>query len=77
MSIEPSVTTDSNNYIVQTHRENIEKEGHELIKKLLHTMQVYKSLNAVDKARAFYAKYSKVDDKMLDLIKKTKSLEKS
>jgi len=47
------------------NKQNFEKEGIELIKKMLHAFQVYKSLAAVDKAREFYAKYSKVDDKYL------------
>ena len=52
------------------------KEGHELIKKLLHTLQVYKSLNAVEKAKAFYQKYSKVDDKMLKFAEQAKTMDK-
>ena len=44
-------------------------EGHELIGKLLHAIQVYKSLGAVEKARALYEKYSEVP-KEYDQIKK-------
>ena len=45
-------------------------EGHELISKLLQTLQTYKSLNAVDAARDFYTKYSKVPKKMAGLVPK-------
>jgi hypothetical protein len=42
------------------NKDNFAEEGHELIGKLLNSFQVWKSLGAVDEARAFYAKYSKV-----------------
>ena len=55
----------TDDFILEVNKQNFEKEGIELIKKMLHAFQVYKSLAAVDKAREFYAKYSKVDDKYL------------
>jgi hypothetical protein len=42
-------------------------EGHELIAKLLHTFQVYKSTGAVELARKLYAKYSQVSPEFLKL----------
>jgi len=35
-------------------------EGHELVKKLLHTFQVYKSMGAAEEAKKLYAEYSEV-----------------
>ena len=39
------------------------KEGHELIGKMLHAIQVYKSLGDSERARKFYDKYSEVPQK--------------
>lgn len=63
-------------YFLTVHKENMVKEGHELVKKLLNIMQVYKSSGAVDRARKLYSDYSSVDDKYLELIKFFKSKKK-
>lgn len=52
-------------------------EGHELISKMLHTFQVYKSFGDIEAARKFYAKYSAVTEKELQLKRMLESESKS
>lgn len=54
-------------FYVDVNQTNFQKEGHELIGKLLKSFQVWKSLGAVEDAREFYAKYSKVGEKELKI----------
>lgn len=42
-------------------------EGWELLKQLLQTLQVYKSTASVERAQAFYDKYSKVTPDHLEI----------
>jgi len=45
----------------------VKTEGFELVKKLLLTLQTYKSSAAVEKAKEFYQKYSEVSPEMSQL----------
>jgi len=53
------------------NKENLMKEGKELIRKFLIILQTYKSAGAVDLATKWYAEYSQVDEfflKVRDLV---------
>lgn len=50
----------NNDFVIEVNKENLANEGHQLIGLLLHALQVYKSLGAIDKARELYQKYSSV-----------------
>jgi len=53
------------------NKENLVKEGKELIRKFLVILQTYKSAGAVELASKFYSKYSHVDEfflKVRDLV---------
>jgi len=54
-------------YTLTFHKENVPTEGFQLVKKLLLTLQTYKSSAAVEKATAFYQKYSDVSPEMSEL----------
>lgn len=56
-------------FYISVNSTNLAKEGHELIGKILSSFQVWKSLGAVDEAREFYTKYSKVTEKELAIKK--------
>lgn len=56
-------------FYININEENMNKEGHELIAKMLHTLQVYKSTGAVDRAREFYMHYSTVKPEDLEIRK--------
>jgi dipeptidyl-peptidase-3 len=63
------------NFDLKVDRDALYGEGHELVGKLLHIMQVYKSAGAVDRAKKFYDQYSQVPEQMLkvrELMKKKK-----
>lgn len=45
-------------FSIEVNKENLLKEGQALIGQLLHAMQVYKSLGAIERARELYEKYS-------------------
>ena len=53
---------DSNEFFIHLNKENLCKEGKELIRKFLIILQTYKSSGAVELATKFYAHYSKVDE---------------
>lgn len=62
-------------FYIHLNQENLVKEGKELIRKFLLTIQTYKSSGAIDIASKFYAKYSEVDEfllKVRDLVIKKK-----
>lgn len=59
----------TDDFYISVDKKNLMKEGHELIGKLLHAMQVYKSSGAVDRAKKLYAEYSKVPDEYLKMKK--------
>jgi hypothetical protein len=56
-------------FYINIDEDNMNKEGHELVKKMLHTLQVYKSTGAVDRAREFYNHYSTVKPEDLEIRK--------
>uniref|UniRef100_A0A7S3IRZ9 dipeptidyl-peptidase III n=1 Tax=Strombidium inclinatum TaxID=197538 RepID=A0A7S3IRZ9_9SPIT len=53
---------DDEDFRIHLNKENLVKEGKDLITKLLLVLQTYKSSGCIEKARAFYAKYSEVSD---------------
>lgn len=46
---------------IHLNKENLMTEGKKLISEFLVILQTYKSSGAVDRAKAFYDKYSKVE----------------
>lgn len=56
-------------FYVEVNKENYEKEGKELIGKMLTSYQVWKSLGAYDDVFAFYQKYSHVGDSEMKIKK--------
>ena len=54
-------------FYIEINKDNLLKEGHELIGKLLSSFQVWKSLGAVEEAREFYAKYSQVGEREMKI----------
>ena len=49
-------------FYIHLNKDNLMKEGKELIRKFLIILQTYKSSGAVDLATKFYAEYSYVDE---------------
>jgi hypothetical protein len=56
-------------FYLELNEDHFAEEGHQLIGKLLNSFQVWKSLGAIDEARAFYEKYSKVGPTELKIKK--------
>ena len=52
---------------IHLNKENLMAEGKELIRKFLIILQTYKSSGAVDRAKAFYDHYSKVEGQFLEM----------
>ena len=52
---------------IHLNKENLWTEGRQLITEFLIILQTYKSSGAVDRAKAFYDKYSEVKDIFLDI----------
>jgi hypothetical protein len=46
---------------IHLNKENLMKEGYELITKFLLILQTYKSSGCIERAAAFYSKYSEVN----------------
>ena len=51
---------EGNDLRINLNKENLMGEGQALIRELLLILQTYKSSGAVDRAKAFYERYSKV-----------------
>ena len=49
---------EDNEFLIHLNKENLWTEGRELIKKFLLIIQTYKSSGCIERASAFYAKYS-------------------
>ena len=45
----------SDDFYIAVDKDKVMTEGHELVGKLLHAMQVYKSSGAIDRAKKLYA----------------------
>jgi dipeptidyl-peptidase-3 len=58
---------DDNEFLIHLNKENLWTEGRELIKKFLLIIQTYKSSGCIERASAFYAKYSEVTGKFLNI----------
>ena len=54
-------------FLLNINKQYVLSEGFPLIKKLLLTLQTYKSSAAVERATAFYNKYSEVSPQMSEL----------
>ena len=52
---------------IHLNKENLMTEGKQLIREFLNILQVYKSSGAVDRAKAFYDHYSKVEGIFLQI----------
>ncbi len=52
---------------IHLNKENLVKEGYELIKKFLLILQTYKSSGCIERAAAFYNKYSEVNGIFLQI----------
>lgn len=61
------ITGDQDNFYIHLDEKLLVSEGKDLIKKLLLTIQTYKSSGAVDRATEFYKKYSAVDELFLKI----------
>ena len=58
---------EGNEFLIHLNKENLWTEGRELIKKFLLIIQTYKSSGCIERASAFYAKYSEVTGKFLNI----------
>ena len=56
---------DFKDFRIKLNKELLMTEGHELIGKLLYTLQVYKSSASYDRAKKLYDDYSSVSDHFL------------
>ena len=61
------IRDEQKDFIIHLDEELLVGEGRELIKLLLQTLNAYKAAGAAEVARAFYAKYSAVDEKFLKM----------
>ena len=52
---------------IHLNKENLMTEGKQLIKEMLVILQTYKSSGCIERAKAFYAHYSKVEGIFLQI----------
>lgn len=71
------VNRGADDFYININKTNLMNEGVQLISKLLHALQVYKSLGAHDLGRALYLKYSEVPPYFLSLRSRIKERHKS
>ena len=61
------IVGDNDDFLIHLNQENLEKEGKELIAKLLVVLQTYKSSGCIERGKKFYDEYSAVSDYFLNV----------